>query len=96
MVTTKVIKQIPCPRLDQLSDAALDQAVQDFDRIAQLKLRPACQAHCDPVRWEIDGAVMQMLDLPAGAKDAIEDLRLMWCREPSVHGNNKAAIKLLG
>lgn len=94
-VRGNVIKQIPCPQLDQLSDAALDGAAADFKHIAAKKLKPACQAHCDPVRHEIDVAVVKMLGLPDDALEAIAELRLMWCREPSVHGNNKMALDLL-
>lgn len=95
IIDPKAIKQIPCPRLDQLSDAALDGAVKDFECIADKKFKPACQAHCDPVRHEIDAAVVKMLGLPDNALEAIAELRLMWCREPSVHGNNKTALRLL-
>ncbi len=94
-IDPKAIKQVPCPRLDLLSDRVLDQAVEDFKYIARFQLKPACQAHCDPPRHEIDSAVVKMLGLPDDALEVIADLRLMWCREPSVHGNNQKALGLL-
>ena len=96
--TTQIgaLKQIPAPRLDHLLDEALDAAATAFRRLIEKPLLPLCQAHADPARHEIDEAVAQMLELPAWALDVVATLRELWCREPSVHGNNKAALALLG
>ncbi|MCY4656500.1 MAG: hypothetical protein OXC80_06765, partial [Gammaproteobacteria bacterium] len=64
----------------------------NFEKLSTERLLPACQAHRDPVRKEIDVAVIRMLGL---SKDAISELakvRWLWCNEPSVHGNNKEAL----
>lgn len=89
------LKKIPCPRLDSLSDAALDRAAADFEALARADLLPACQGHADDVRRAIDEAVVRLLGLPKSAMEALSDLRLLWCSEPSVHGSNRAALRLL-
>ena len=89
------LKQIPCPRLDRLSNAALDQAVADFDLLSKTDMLPACQAHGDDARIAIDEAVIRMLELPDQAIDTIATLRYLWCNEPSVHGWNQRALQQL-
>ena len=91
----KALKKIPVPRLDMLPEEILDTASAVFDQIKYKELLPACQAHADPVRQKIDLAVIHMLGLPAWAKDTVHHLRRMWCEEPSVHGRNQNALKLL-
>ena len=84
--TTQIgaLKQIPCPRLDRLKDAALNQAAADFDLLAETDLLPACQAHRDQARVAIDESVIRMLELPSQAIATIATLRWLWCNEPSV------------
>ena len=89
------LKEIPCPRLDQLDGAALDVIAAEFDRLSVRELKPACQSHVDEVRMDIDEAVVTMLGLPSEANQTMASLRLLWCREPSVHGRNKKALELL-
>lgn len=95
--TTQIdaLKQIPVPRLDLLEDPALDRAAAFFDWVRTQRLAPACQAHCDPARSSIDGAVVDLLGLPAEARVAAVKLRRLWCEEPSVHGRNQRAVALL-
>ena len=95
--TTQVraIRRMPIPLLTGLESRALDAAAGEFDRIKTRSLLPLCQAHADPVRDEIDQAVVQMMALPAWAGDVVGEVRDLWCREPSVHGGNKAALALL-
>ena len=95
--TTQIgaLKQIPCPRLDRLKDATLNQAAADFDLLAKKDLLPACQAHVDNTRIAIDEAVISMLGLPNRAKDIIVILQWLWCNEPSVHGWNQRALREL-
>lgn len=96
--TTQVraLRQIPVPLLDRLDETALDGAAQAFEHLKTKTLRPMCQAHADPVRQEIDRAVMRMIALPEWADDVVPQLRRLWCAEPSVHGNNREAVALLG
>ena len=90
------IKRIPCPRLDQLPRDMLEYADRSFDRLSSTELKPACPAHVDPVRKEIDRIVLTMLGLDdERAMKAVDRLRTLWCHEPSVHGHKKAALRLL-
>jgi len=89
------IKTVPSPDFSKLDEGALKFAHQKASSLLQKSLQPACQAHCDPIRKEIDFAVVKMLNLPERAITAIEDLRLLWSKEGSVHGQNKRALELL-
>lgn len=93
--TTQIgaLKRVPCPRLDCLDDPALDQGIADFDKLSKTDLLPACQAHVDPTRIAIDEAVVRLLGLPCSTTKTLEDLRRLWCSEPSVHGSNQAALR---
>ena len=95
--TTQIgaLRQIPAPNLARLPSAKLEKAAKSFDEMAKLELKPACQAHCDENRKRIDEAVCEMLSLPKSLEKTIAKLRDAWCAEPSVHGNNKTALKLL-
>ena len=88
------LKQIPCPNLARLPKEKLERAALAFDELSKRELKPACQAHCDENRKRIDWAVCQML-FPMNLMQTISKLRQLWCAEPSVHGNNKTALKLL-
>ena len=89
------LRQIPCPDLNQLDDSALDYAESRFDELSGRQLRPACQAHADKARIEIDSAIAHIVGLPQSAMDVIHQLRWLWCNEPSVHGQNQEALARL-
>ncbi|MYG70382.1 MAG: hypothetical protein F4069_11745 [Rhodothermaceae bacterium] len=92
----KALASIPCPRLDQIPEVRLDQAVLAFDALSNKELLPACQAHADEVRKKIDQAVLEMLNLYHGQiPETLKTLRWLWCNEPSVHGQNQTALALL-
>ena len=92
----KALANIPCPRLDQIPEAQLDQAGLAFDALSDKELLPACQAHADEVRKKIDQTVLEMLNLDReGILETLEKLRWLWCNEPSVHGQNRKALALL-
>ena len=95
--TTQIgaLGQIPCPKLNKIGDDKLDFAAVCFDELASRQLLPACQAHADDTRREIDAAVVRMLGLPGTANKTVDELRFLWCSEPSVHGNNQRALSLL-
>ena len=96
--TTQIgaLGQIPCPKFDKIGDDKLDFAAAKFDELASRQLLPACQAHADETRQEIDAVVVRMLKLPDDANKTVDQLRLLWCSEPSVHGHNRQAVSLLG
>lgn len=95
--TTQIgaLGQIPCPKLDKIGDDKLDFAEASFDDLISRQLSPACQAHADEARKEIDAAVVRMLGLPQGANETVGEMRFLWCSEPSVHGQNRQAVSLL-
>lgn len=95
--TTQIgaLRKVPCPRFDDLDDAALDDALASFKDLRSTPLLPACQAHADKARKAIDRAVVRFLGLPKSAESFASDLRILWCSEPSVHGHNQRAMAKL-
>lgn len=95
--TTQVnaVREICCPNFRLLSNEKLDLASGFLSSWGTQIFRPACQAHVDSIRVELDDAVIEILGLPEEAKTIVEKLRFLWCNEPSVHGNNKEALNLL-
>ena len=90
------ISKIPCPRLMDLPAPVLKTAFRAYQKLKNVSLNPACEAHIDEARQEIDDAVIKMLGLPQEkAKTAITRLRNWWCAEPTIHGGKKKAISLL-
>ena len=73
-------------------------ARQHIDELSELELQPASYAFQDTNRRRIDSVALAMVGLgesqPANA--AIAALRQQWCREPSVHGGNRAIMRALG
>ena len=88
------IKKVPCPDFNTLSSSSLDYGSEQFEKLATSKLLPACQAHADPARKNMDVVVVRLLGLSDGEID-LDELRMMWCSEPSVHGRNHTALRLL-
>ena len=95
--TTQInaIKSIPCPNLAKLSAPSIQRATEDFHKLSKHTLLPACLACLDPVRIQIDDAVMRMLGIPEDYRFVLERLRKWWCSEPSVHGYKKKILERL-
>ena len=91
----KAIKRMPCPDFGRLSNSAKDRVASDFDSLKGLSLLPACQAHRDLARMQIDDAVIRLMGLAGKVEDATREMRFLWCHEPSVHGGNQRAVALL-
>lgn len=90
------IKNMPCLDFNSLGENNLARAATAFDSLTEFELKPACQAHVDQTRHKIDEEVIALLELPKRrAQKAIKVLRNLWCAEPTVHGNNRKALKLL-
>lgn len=72
-------------------------ARRQYGRLAERELLPAASAYRDKGRKAIDNAVLDMIGLGEddGAKAALKWLRDKWCREPAVHGGNRALIEAL-
>lgn len=65
----------------------IDWANAMFDSFAQRDLLPANDAYHDPVRQELDAAILcDLLGLPETILEPLRTLRLAWCAEPTVHG----------
>ena len=89
------IQQMPCPKMDDIGDDMLEFAADEFNRLSSRQLLPACLAHADEARWEIDRAVVKMMGLPEDINDVIDEMRLLWCQESSIHGNTQKALAAL-
>ena len=73
-------------------------ARQNIGELSALELQPISYAFRDANRHRIDRAALEMLGLgdDAAAIAAVDFLRAQWCREPSVHGGNRAIMQALG
>ena len=95
----QAIKDMPCPNFLTLPKNVLNAAIPALTSISQRPMLPACRAHEDPVREQIDEEVVTLLAHDEDAARAmlreLKDIRLAWCREPSVHGYNHTAMQAL-
>ena len=94
-IQVKGIHEMPVPDFRSIAEARLQAASDVFDELGRRPLMSACLAHADPVRTKFDEAVVAMFELPIRALAAVENLRELWCAEPSVHGGNRPAVALL-
>ncbi len=92
----KAVTSYPCPRLNDLPDDCLTQATLKFDELANRELLPASQSYADPVRKEIDLAVLKMFGIEnQNAVNVLDSMRWLWGNEPSVHAQKKSDITKL-
>ena len=94
MMQVKAISQIPVPDLRQLPPDKLQTAAAFFAANADAELLPLCQLHADANRKKIDRAVAEMLGIDLD-ESALQAIRRAFCEEPSIHGNNAAALARL-
>ncbi len=82
----------------QAGEQARAIAQQRIGELATLELRPVSYAFQDANRHRIDRVALEMLGLGENqqAIAAVGALRNRWCREPSVHGSNRAIMQALG
>ena len=73
-------------------------ARQRIGELTALELQPVSYAFRDANRHRIDHVALEMLGLGEDpqAVVAVNALRNQWCREPSVHGSNRAIMRALG
>ena len=73
-------------------------ARQRIGEIAGMELQPVSYAFQDTNRHRIDQVALEMLGMCGDptAIAAVSALRNQWCREPSVHGGNRAITRALG
>ena len=91
----------PVPDFAADSDAgqqAREIAVQHIAELATLEMEPASYAFRDASRQRVDSVALAMVGLGGNqqANAAVVALRQQWCREPSVHGGNRAIMLALG
>ena len=76
-----------------LSSAQMEGARRIFAEFQRRPLLPANEAYRDPVRADLDRAVLSdLLGLPSDIHDSLRLLRDQWCAEPSVHGGKGTRI----
>ena len=84
------IGNIPVLDIRELTSIRLEHIAGIFDDFADRDFLPANEAYRDPARADLDRAIAKkVLYLPDAAVEGIRRLRLMWCSEPSVHGNKR-------
>ena len=91
----------PVPDFAADSDAGQQAraiAAQHIEELAALELQPASYAFQDANRQRVDSVALAMVGLGENqqANAAVAALRQQWCREPSVHGGNRAIMRALG
>ena len=97
----KALPGFPVPDFGAATPAgehARSVALDRLGELAALELRPISYAHADDNRKRIDAVALDMVGLGDGpdAARALEFLRDIWCREPQVHGGNRAIMRSLG
>ena len=87
-LTITTIGRIPALNLRAATPAMIGAAAGVFDEFKDREFLPANEAHRDPARRDLDEKlVKRVLHLPDEALAGLTELRGLWCREPSVHGN---------
>ena len=93
------IRDFPVPDFSDPGNAgfhARATAVHEFARLSKLQLMPGSLAWKDPARHEIDNAMLTMFGIAdESTAQAMERIRQLWCREPSVHGGNRKILNAL-
>lgn len=101
LMKIRALRGFPVPNFAADSPAgehARSVAQERFAELAELELEPLSYAFRDANRKRIDAVVMEMLGVGADpdAARAIDRLRTVWCREPSVHGGKPEIMRALG
>ncbi len=78
----------------ELSEDQVREAREIFDEFWDRSFLPANEAYRDPVRADLDRAVLvRLLGFPQRIGDSLRLLRDQWCAEPSVHGGKDTRIR---
>lgn len=86
-LTVTTLSAIPTLDLRNPRAGTVARLAETFDLFAARGLLPANEAYQDPVRRELDKAVLcEALALPESILGPLATLREQWCAEPSVHG----------
>ena len=94
-MTLSRLPELPVLDPRQLGEGQIQQAQEIFAEFRHHPLLPANEAYRDPVRADLDRAVLvRLLGLPKGIEDSLRLLRNQWCAEPSVHGGKGTRIRV--
>ncbi len=94
-MTVSRLPQLPILDPRELSDNQMDEARRIFAEFRKRPLLPANEAYRDPVRADLDRAVLsRLLGFPDEIQDSLRLLRDQWCAEPSVHGGKATRIRV--
>ncbi len=94
-MTLSRLPELPVLDPRQLGEGQIQKAQELFAEFRNRPLLPANEAYRDPVRADLDQAVLvRLLGLPEGIEDSLRLLRDQWCAEPSVHGGKGTRIRV--
>ena len=92
ITTISALPSLPVLDVRTLRTEQLERAAAIFARFRMEPLLPANEAYCDDVRKALDRAVLvELMELPEDVLSPLDNLRLQWCAEPSVHGGKETA-----
>ena len=92
ILTITRLEKLPVIDVRYLTSGQRQRGIAKFKEFQDQPLLPANEAYRDPVRQALDRFVMiDLLEFPTNVLDALDNLRLRWCAEPSVHGNKSTA-----
>ena len=93
VMTITRLPELPVLDPRQLTSDQMDRTKDLFDRFKGRQMLPSNEAYRDPVRADLDRAVLvELLGLPESILKPLELLRDQWCAEPSVHGGKATRI----
>ena len=91
-VKITALDTLPIYDMRELTDAQIELAKHIFKEFAALELLQASAADSDPVRQDMDRAVLvNLFGLPEDIMEPLELLRRKWCMEPSVNDPDSAS-----
>ena len=92
ITTISALPELPVLDARALTPEQLERANAIFERFRAQTLLPANEAYRDDARKALDRAVLvELLGLPEAVLPPLDNLRLQWCAEPSVHGGKETA-----
>jgi hypothetical protein len=87
VVSFRALEQLPILDLRALNDEQHAVAKDIFKQFSTKELKPAYLADADPVRRDLDRAIIcDLLGFDDATFRAVRRLAAKWCAEPSVHG----------
>ena len=92
ITTISALPQLPMLDASALTAQQLERAATLFERFKDELFLPANEAYRDETRKALDRAMLvELLGLPEAVLSPLDNLRLQWCAEPSVHGGKETA-----